>query len=154
MGVGPTLQVSPLYCLASDARARGPHLAASILKHGPDSCSAPCMQVKMGFPHQNAEGPAAVAFIGPECTPKAGGYTCPRLGKLKTLEFHIEIDCTPRPATLNPIPPFQTTKSNEHFVIYRSLVEKILTDCRHCTAYNIQVLCRHGYPPFPLFLKV
>lgn len=36
------------------------------------------IQVRMGFPQQNAEGPAGIVFVGADCLPKSGGYTCPR----------------------------------------------------------------------------
>lgn len=32
----------------------------------------------MGFPQKAADGPTAVAFVGPECLLQSGGFTCPR----------------------------------------------------------------------------
>ena len=32
----------------------------------------------MGFPQRAADGPTAVAFVGPECLLQSGGFTCPR----------------------------------------------------------------------------
>lgn len=42
--------------------------------------TAAATQVRMGFPRQNAHGPSAVAFVGPDCVARAGGYKCPRSG--------------------------------------------------------------------------
>ena len=36
------------------------------------------VQVKMGFPLQNPEGPNSTAFVGAECIARSGGFTCPR----------------------------------------------------------------------------
>ena len=32
----------------------------------------------MGFPQKAADGPTAVAFVGPDCLLQSGGFTCPR----------------------------------------------------------------------------
>lgn len=62
-----------------------------------DACPG-IVQVKMGFPQQNAEGPAAIAFIGSECIAKAGGYICPRCANLD-LHANIQPGNYPRGGT-------------------------------------------------------
>ncbi|KAL3163240.1 hypothetical protein ABBQ32_009640 [Trebouxia sp. C0010 RCD-2024] len=58
------------------------HVEECVMDHAPPpptkASGSAASLVRMGFPQKAADGPTAVAFVGPECLLQSGGFTCPR----------------------------------------------------------------------------
>ena len=72
----------------------------------------------MGFPQRAADGPTAVAFVGPECLLQSGGFTCPRC-KARV----IDLPSTCHVCGLTLVSSSQLARSYHHLFPVKSFVE-------------------------------